>query len=123
MAQILDHDLGHAFGSAHYRGRVDGFVSRYQNEIVRAIIARQGADEFRRENVIFDRLARIDLHQRNVFVRGGVKDDRGPVIFENLSHARLVADIGDQRNESEFGKSTPYFLFDLEEEKLGAFDQ
>src|SRR5260221_5273127 len=42
---------------------------------------------------------RVLLHQVHVLVGGGVEDDAGPVLQEDLAHARCVLAVGEHRGD------------------------
>ena len=50
-------------------------------------------------DVVADRFADVQFHQRHVLVRGGVEDDLGTELCEELPHAGLVGDVGDARSQ------------------------
>ena len=94
--ETLDDHLAEALGGAHDVGRIDRLVRRDEDEALTAVdhggVSRLvGAD-----GVVLDRLARAVLHEGDVLVRGGVIDDLGAVVLEDLPDAAAVADGSDQ---------------------------
>ena len=55
----------------------------------------------RAAHVVLDRLARVLLHERHVFVRGGMEDDLGPVLAHDLCEPRRIGHIADDRIQAE----------------------
>jgi hypothetical protein len=87
------------------------------------VLAGELGEEARGENVVLDRLAGVRLHHRHVLVRRGVEDDLGRVGRQERAHARLVADVRDERDDLRLGAGPPQVGVDVEERELGALDE
>ena len=64
-----------------------------------ALLARDPRHQPRRERVVAHRLDRVELHQPDVLVGGGVEDDRRAVLGEHLAHPLALLAVGEHRRE------------------------
>src|SRR6266550_4738243 len=71
----------------------DSLVSRHKDEVLRPIAARHFHRSSGASNVDFNRLLRKLLHERDVFVGGGMKYDVGFDFAEHRSHSFPIGDI------------------------------
>ena len=83
----LEIHLGQAFGGAHDAGGVDGLVRGDQDEAVDTVFQGEFGQPGGAEAVVLDGFAGLMLHHGHVFVGGGVEDDVGLVLREDLFHA------------------------------------
>ena len=77
----------------------------------------------RAEHVVLHRLARAQLHQRHVLVRGGVKDDVGRMPREHAGHPPGVADVAHQRPDIERRPAVLQLVGDGEQRVLVPLEQ
>ena len=76
---FLDDHFCQALGCPHHAGGIDGFVGRNKDEFPRAVPPGETRDNLSPERIVKQSLARLRFHQRNVFVRGRMKNHRRPV--------------------------------------------
>ena len=93
----LEHQLGDSFGGAHHADGVDRLVARDQDEPFDAALFRKLGGRLRAEHVVLHRLTDVELHQRNVLVSRGVKDDIRPMLLEHRPEPGPIGDISDDR--------------------------
>src|SRR2546423_1747305 len=94
---------------------MDGFVRRDHHEVFDAILPGDGGEIVCSKDVVLDRLKKMRLHQRNVLVRGGMKDQRRRVLSEYLSQALHILDIADLRPESELREGLPHLILQMKQ--------
>lgn len=85
--------IGDSFGSAHDAGGVGGFICGDEDELLAAVTnsgLREGKGS---DRIVFERRERMQLHERDMLERGGMKDDVRMVEFENLFERSYVADV------------------------------
>ncbi len=79
---LLDHHLGNTLRSPHNTAGVYCFIRGDEDKNPRGAIVSRPGHIGCPENIIFYRLYGIPFHQGDMFVRGGVKDNFGPVYLE-----------------------------------------
>ena len=108
---------------AHDRLRVDRLVRGDQHEALRAELDGDVGDRAGDERVVPDRLERVRLHERDVFVRGRVEDDGGAVLLEDLANLRRVARVREHRRSRMEVALVDELALDLEEAGLAVVDE
>lgn len=91
--QALHVHFGGALGGAHHVGGVHGFVCGDHDEFLHAAFAGDFSHVDGALDVGDDGFARVFLHERHVFVGGGVEDDGGAVFCHDAVAALAVAHI------------------------------
>src|SRR4051812_32187321 len=99
LGRRLDGVLGERLRGAHHRRRLHRLVGRDQHDPPAARLAGDARHEPGRERVVAHGLDRVELHERDVLVRGRVEDDRRAVLREDLPHALALLAVGEHRRE------------------------
>ena len=94
----MERHLGKPFARPHDVGRAHSFVSANQDEISNSIFSRSLRRMQRAEHVILDALRRVVFDQRHMLVGGSVVNRIRMPCRDNLTHAFLVFDRGQQRH-------------------------
>ncbi len=103
----------------------DGLVGRDQDEALDARLAGDARHQPRGERVVAHRLDRVELHEPDVLVGGGVEDDGRAVLGEDLAHPLALLAVGEDRGERR-GMDVAVVLelaLDAEEVVLGVVEQ
>jgi len=88
-----DQHLGNALGSTHDACRIHCLVCRNHDEGFDLELACKLSEVSGTNDVVQDRLGGVGLHDRHVFVSGGMENDLGMGVVENAGQAVLVSDI------------------------------
>ena len=124
VAERFDDPLAERLRLTHDRLRIHGLVGRDQHEPLDVELGRQLRDGARADDVVPYRLEGMRLHQRHVLVRGGVEDDRGPVLLEDLAPERLpVLDVDELRHRGREVALVDELALDVEQRRLGVVDE
>ena len=99
-----DQQLRNPLGGAHHACPVHGLVRRDHDEVLRPELRRNGRQVQGAKHVVLDRLEDVLLHERNMFVRRRMVQDRRPVPVEHFRHAGAVLNAPDFGEESRIGK-------------------
>jgi len=89
--------LGRALARAHNIGGVNGLVGRHHHKALHAVLVGQLGGGVRSQNICFDGLLRVILHQGHVLVGRGVKHHLGLVGAKDLRHALGIGHAGNGR--------------------------
>ena len=108
----LHYHLAQTLGRAHDIGRVHGLVGRDKDEFFNPGCCRSLRYFIGSFNVVFDRLVRAVLHERHMFMRGGVEDDIRMIFLHDALHASCVAHGSDQRHQVELRTCPLQLLLD-----------
>ena len=123
MTPRLDDPLAERLRLAHHRLRVHGLVRGDEDEALRAELDGDVGDRPRDERVVANGFERVRLHQWDVLVRGGVEDDRRPVLLEDLSQLRRVPCVGEHCRGRVEVALVDQLALDLEEARLTVVDK
>lgn len=113
LVDFLQNKFCCALGRAHDAGRIYGFVRGDQDEDFRLVFIGQFRHVFRAEDVVFDGLFGLNFHERNVFMRGGMKYNLWLEPFKDSFHTFSVRDVGDDRVIGLIREFPPEFLMDF----------
>ncbi len=119
----LDVNFGAAFGGAHDAGGVDGFVGGDHDEVFDAVGGGGVGEGLGAEDVVSDGFAGVGFGERDVFVCGGVEDDGGEMIGEDLVDADGVGNVADSGDEFDGGEGFFEFAFDFEDGVFGLVEE
>ena len=123
LARGGDDPLGHRLGGAHDGLRVHGLVGRDQDEAARARGGGRLGRDLGRDRVVANGLERVHLHQADVLVGGGVKDDVRVEAAHDLEHAVRFLAVGKDRLAAGEVPLLGQLALDLEEVVLGVVEQ
>jgi len=90
----LGDDLGHAFGSPHDIGRVDGFVRAHHHKSGHPVFASQMKQGRSSQNIDAHRLHGVFFHHGHMLVGRGMKNHLRTMLANDLAHALGIGDIG-----------------------------
>ena len=94
---VEDDHFSETFGCAINAGGANRLISGDEHKTLDAVRQRGLNDIVRSKYIVRDGFDNICLHQRNMLVRRGVKDNLWLVLLKNLSKAFGIADISDDR--------------------------
>ncbi len=95
FVERLAVDLADTLGATHDIGGVDGFVGGDHDELAGAVLDGEVGDDMGAEDIVLDCHGGIVLHHGDVLIGCGMEDIVGTVVGEELVHAGLIADGGD----------------------------
>ena len=86
LRERVDVALGDLLGGPHDAGGTNRLVGGDHDEAQHAVTVGQVGHALGAQHVVSDRLADVRFHQRHVLVGGGVEDDFGAMLLEDLLH-------------------------------------
>ena len=123
LIDLLQNEFGRTFGRAHDACRIDCLICGNQNKNFTFISIGKFCYIFRSKNVVLYCLRRLDLHQRHMFMRCGMKDHLWVILAKHLFHANFIRDVGDNRTVMLFRELHLEFLIDFIDAILTAPEQ
>ena len=103
--------------------RVHRLVRRDEDEALAAELGGDLGDHAGAEDVVPDRLDRVRLHERHVFVGGRVEDDPGPEAVERAPHLGAVLHVGEDGNRRVEAALVGELALDVDERVLRVVDE
>ncbi len=91
---VEDNHLGEAFGGAINAGRAHGFIGGDEDETFDVVRDCDLHKVTRAKHIVGDGFDGIGFHERDMLVRGGMKNNLRLMCFENRVKALRVADVG-----------------------------
>src|SRR5688572_15964518 len=119
----LQKNFSQTLARPHYIRGIDRFVSGNKDEIVNVEFRRKFSQKRRAKTVVSQRLARLLFHHGNVLMSCGMKDDLWMKTIENVTHASLVENISDQRQNNAAKAALDQLLLNLKCLKFRLIDQ
>ena len=116
-------DLADTLGAAHDIGGVDGFVGGDHDELLGAILDGEVGDDMGAEDIVLDCHSGVVLHHGDMLISCGMEDIVGTVLGEELIHAGLVADGGDDGEGLDIGEAVGHHQSDIVHRGLGLIDE
>src|SRR5687768_9791199 len=104
MSTIEYDHLCKTLGGTHDADRPHGLVCGTKNESLHLMPRRSCNNIARADHIVRDRLFCIRFHQRNMLVRGGMKDNLRLMQPEHLLDAVFITHICNDRLNGELGK-------------------
>ena len=117
------HQFADALGRPHDVGRPHGLVRGDQNEFIDPGIDRTGDHVFHRQHIVVHSLPGIELLHRHMLVRGGVKNDVGPEIFEHPAGGAQIAEVRQAGLHLDLLESSPALHLHLVEVVFAEIEQ
>jgi len=123
FGQRLDVQFGRPLAGTHDAGRVDRLVGGDHHEGLHGTARGQVGQAPGGGDDVFDGFLRVELHEGDVLVGGGVEDDLGLIAREDLSDARFVQQVGQADFETDVGGPGSKLPFEEELARFVAVDE